>query len=105
LSVFKYATILAPSQNKKLSGKHRFLPFIATNNVVYSTNNNPNQLHTKVKAKKNILKHIIIICISNKKCKRKKGNGMIQIAYLKRGAYYEHWHYHYTYTGGPRIIS
>jgi hypothetical protein len=37
-----------------------------------------------------------------KNVKKKKKNGMIQIAYLKRVAYYEHQYYHYTYTRGTK---
>jgi hypothetical protein len=70
---------LALFRNKKLTGKHCFLPFIAKNNVTYSANNDPNQLHTKVETRKQlqyILKHITIIYITNKKmqtkCKQKQ---------------------------------
>jgi hypothetical protein len=81
-----YSSVLTPSRNKKLTSKHCFLLFIATNNVAYSVNKDPNQLYTKVKTKNNgILKHITTIYISYKKCKKNKNrNGMIWITYLKK---------------------
>jgi hypothetical protein len=73
--MLKYATISAISQNKKLTNKHHSLFFIATNNIMYFVNNNPNQLHTKVKTKKQL--HIktynnYIYIIQNAKNKNKK---------------------------------
>ncbi len=32
----------------------------------------------------------------------KNKNGVIWITYLKRVAYCEHWHYHYTYIRGTK---
>jgi hypothetical protein len=37
--------------------------------------------------------------------KKKKGNGIIQIAYLKKAIYYEHQHYHLHILEEPKIIS
>jgi hypothetical protein len=54
LPIRKYAIISTPSWNKKLINKHLFVPFIVANNVAYFANNNPNQLHTKVKTKKQL---------------------------------------------------
>ncbi len=50
--MLKYATTLASSQNKKLSGQHIFLPLKPINDIVQSTNNNSNQLQTKVNTRK-----------------------------------------------------
>jgi hypothetical protein len=50
--MLKYATSLASSQNKKLNGRHLFLPFKVANDVVQSTNNSLNQLQTKVNTRK-----------------------------------------------------
>jgi hypothetical protein len=44
--MLKYATTLASSQNKKLSGQHLFLYIKATNDVVQFANNSLNQLQT-----------------------------------------------------------
>jgi len=47
----------------------------------------------------NIQQYIKVI---KKGKKRKKGNGTIQIAYLKGVGYCEHHHYHYPYVVGTK---
>jgi hypothetical protein len=71
------AIISTPFWNKKLNGKHCILIFIAINNVAYFVDNDPNQLHTKVKTRKeNILKHITNILKNNEKCEKKRKKEM-----------------------------
>jgi hypothetical protein len=49
--MLKYATSISP-WNIKFNDQHLFLPLKATTNVAQSTNNNLNQLQTKVNTRK-----------------------------------------------------
>jgi len=57
----------------KIEWQHHFLLFIDANNIVCFANNDTNQLHTKVKTKKqHHVKTYYNYIISNQKCEKKR---------------------------------